>query len=63
MLHYDQLDVPFDLIRNLVRWHDLFDALPTHEEPPAGVQEAFIAEKKALVIRLADALGPDVQVE
>lgn len=63
VMGYDELDVPFALIRDLVRWHDRFNVRPTHAERPEGFWEAFKEEQKALVIRLADALRPGVQVE
>lgn len=61
----DELDVPFTLIRDLVRWHDRFNDLSPYEdqEPSDGFWESFKGEQKALEIRLAEALGADVQVE
>ena len=63
MLDCDLLDVPFELIRDLVRWHDRYDAWPAQQERPDGFWEAFGKEEKALAIRLANALGPGAQVE
>ncbi len=65
VIGYDELDVPFALTRDLVRWHDRFNDLSPYQdqEPPDGFWEAFKEEKKALTVRLAEVLGPDVRVE
>jgi hypothetical protein len=63
LLDHELLDVPFALLRDIVRWHDRYDAWPVHQERPHGFCEAFEEEEKALAVRLADALGPGVQVE
>ena len=63
MVSYWMLDVPFDLIRRIARWHARFDETKPEETHPPEFWSALRDEQRRLAAELAAALGPHHRVE